>query len=88
MNDDEYQVITILGRFGEAVLSAADKYEPSIVTRYALDLASAFNKFYISSKIGCEDDNLRNFRLSVTKAVKITLTNALTLLGIQTVEEM
>ena len=78
----------MLGRFGEAVKSAAEKYEPSIVTRYALELASAFNKFYISSKISCKDENLRNFRLAITQAVKITLTNALTLLGIQTVEEM
>lgn len=86
--EDEYQVIAVLGRFGEAVKSAAEKYEPSIVTRYAFELASAFNKFYISSKISCADDNLRNFRLAITQAVKITLTNALTLLGIQTVEEM
>lgn len=88
LNEDEYQVIAELGRFGEAVAAAGERYEPSIVTRYALDLASAFNKFYISCKIGCEDKNLRNFRLAVTEAVKITLTNALTLLGIETVEEM
>ena len=88
LNEDEYQVIAELGRFGEAVAAAGERYEPSIVTGYALDLASAFNKFYISCKIGCEDKNLRNFRLAVTEAVKITLTNALTLLGIETVEEM
>lgn len=88
MCEDEYQVINLLGKFKESVTSASEKYEPSIVTRYALDLASAFNKFYISCKIACDDENLRSFRLAVTEAVKITLTNALTLLGIETVEEM
>ncbi len=88
MHPDEYEVISILGRFNGVIKSASEKYEPSLVTRYALDLATAFNKFYISCKIAVEDDNLRNFRLSIAKAVKITLTNALTLLGIETVEEM
>ncbi len=88
MNGDEYELISVLGKFKETVKNSAEKYEPSLVTRYAIDLATAFNKFYISSKIACEDVNLRNFRLTLAKAVKITLTNALTLLGIETVEEM
>ncbi len=86
--DEEYGVLEILGRFKETVALAGEKYEPSIVTRYALDLASAFNKFYMNCKIAVEDENTKNFRLSLTKAVKITLTNALTLLGIETVEQM
>ena len=88
VNDDEFAVLTELAKFKEVVKSAGEKYEPSLVTRYALDLASAFNKFYFSCKIACEDENLKNFRLSIAKAVKITLTNALNLLGIQVVEEM
>ena len=88
MHPSEYGVISHLGRFPEVVKNAGEKYEPSYVTRYALDLATAFNKFYIDCKIAVEDDNTRNFRLAITKAVKITLTNALTLLGIETVEEM
>ncbi len=88
MHPSEYAVISHLGRFPEVVKNAGEKYEPSYVTRYALDLATAFNKFYIDCKIAVEDDNTRNFRLAITKAVKITLTNALTLLGIETVEEM
>ncbi len=85
---DEYEVISELGRFKDVVKSAGDKYEPSLVTRYALDLATAFNKFYINCKIAVDDDNTRNFRLAITKAVKITLTNALTLLGIEAVDQM
>lgn len=88
MTESEYQVISELGRFSDVVKSAAEKYEPSFVTRYALDLSQAFNKFYIDCKIAVEDENVRSFRLAITKAVKITLTNALNLLGIETVEEM
>ncbi len=88
MHPSEYSVISELGRFGGVVKSAAEKYEPSLVTRYALDLATAFNKFYIDCKIATDDENIKNFRVSITKAVKITLTNALTLLGIETVEQM
>ncbi len=88
ISSDEYDVINQIGRFKSVIVNAAEKYEPSYVTRYALDLATAFNKFYINCKIAVEDDNLRNFRLSIAKAVKITLTNALTLLGIEVVEEM
>ena len=88
MNADEYQVISTLGKFEETIKAAAEKYEPSLVTRYAIDLATAFNKFYMGCKIVCDDEKVKNFRLAITKAVQITLTNALTLLGIETVEQM
>ena len=88
VNDDEYAVLSELGRFKEVIKNAGEKYEPSLITRYALDLASAFNKFYISCKIATEEHNVKNFRLTICKAVKTVLTNALKLLGIETVEQM
>ena len=88
MCDSEYAVISELGKFPEIVKSAAEKYEPSFITRYAIDLATAFNKFYIDCKIASASEDAKNFRLAITKAVKTTLTNALTLLGIETVEQM
>lgn len=88
MNEQEYAVINYLGKFKEIVKAAAEKYEPSLITRYAIDLATLFNKFYMDCKIAVPDQNVKNFRLSITNAVKITLTNALTLLGIETVEQM
>lgn len=86
--EDEYAVLSELAKFKNVVKSAAEKYEPSLITRYTLDLASAFNKFYITCRISGEEEKVKNFRLSICKSVKIVLTNALTLLGIQTVEEM
>lgn len=88
VNEEEYAVISTIGRFNETVKAAGEKYEPSLITRYALDLASAFNKFYINCKIATEREEVKNFRLSIVKGVKITLTNALSLLGIDTVEQM
>lgn len=88
VNEDEYAVISAIGRFNETVKAAGEKYEPSLITRYALDLASVFNKFYINCKIATEREEIKNFRLSIVKGVKITLTNALSLLGIDTVEQM
>lgn len=88
VNEEEYAVISAIGRFNETVKAAGEKYEPSLITRYALDLASAFNKFYINCKIATEREEIKNFRLSIVKGVKITLTNALSLLGIDTVEQM
>lgn len=88
VNEDEYAVISAIGRFNETVKAAGEKYEPSLITRYALDLASVFNKFYINCKMATECEEIKNFRLSIVKGVKITLTNALSLLGIDTVEQM
>ncbi len=88
INAEEYEVMATLGKFTDVVRSSAEKYEPSLITRYAIDLSTVFNKFYMNCKINCEDENVKNFRLKISQAVKITLTNALTLLGIETVEQM
>lgn len=88
INDDEYELVSTLAKFPSVVSNSAVNYEPSYITRYSLELATAFNKFYMDNKIGCDDEVIRSFRLKLSKAVKITLTNALTLLGIETVEQM
>lgn len=88
ITDEEYEVISLLGNFGEVVSDAGEKYEPSIVTRYAVELAKAYNKFYISCKILSSPENEKNYRLALTKAVKTVLTSAFRLLGIEIPEKM
>ena len=88
LTEEEYDVVSTLSKFGEIIQSASKNYEPSFITRYALELAGVFNKFYMNCKIACDDENAKNLRLALTKCVKITLTNALNLLGIEAVEEM
>ncbi len=84
----EYEVVKTLAAFPEAVCDAAEKYEPSIIARYAVDLAQKFNKFYFDCKILTAEPAVKGFRLQLTKAVLQTLTNALSLLGIGVPEKM
>lgn len=87
-NTEEYEVIKTLASFGEVVNEAGEKYEPSLVARYAVDLAQKFNKFYIECKILTAGEDEKNFRLALTKATLQTLENALKLLGIGVPEKM
>ena len=59
-----------------------------MITRYAVDLSEAFNKFYFDCKILGEKEEIKNFRLALTTATKTVLRNALSLLGIKTPEKM
>jgi arginyl-tRNA synthetase len=59
-----------------------------MITRYAVELSSAFNKFYFDCKILGEEESVKNYRLALTMATKIVLKNALSLLGIKTPEKM
>lgn len=87
-NAQEYEVVKAIANFGNTVLAAAENYEPSYVTRFAVDLAQKFNKFYIDCKILTEEGATRDFRLALTDATLTTLKNALKLLGIGVPEKM
>ncbi len=88
LQPQEYEVVKALAAFPDAVVDAAEKYEPSIIARYAVDLSQKFNKFYFDCKILTAEDGARNFRIALTEATKQTLTNALGLLGIGVPEKM
>ena len=88
-NDAEFTLLKALDSFPEVVQAAAKNYEPSTIARFAVDTAQKFNKFYIDCKIvQAETEELKNFRLSLTRATLTVLTNALTLLGIGVPEKM
>ncbi len=85
----EFELIKKLADFPSTLHDALEKYEPCFVARYAVDLSQLFNKFYFDCSIlNAGDDNTRNFRLALTEATLITLTNALKLLGIGVPEKM
>jgi arginyl-tRNA synthetase len=88
LSDDEYNLISELAKFPETISLSAERYEPSIITRYAVDLSEAFNKFYFDCKILGEKEEIKNFRLALTIATKTVLSSALKLLGIKTPEKM
>ncbi|MEG0371269.1 MAG: arginine--tRNA ligase [Clostridium sp.] len=87
--EEEFELIKILSRFNETLLLSVDKYEPSIITRYIIDVAKSFNKFYnCCSIINIEDSSLKMARLNLVSATTIVIKNGLSLLGIETVERM
>ena len=87
--DEESELVKVLLRFPEKVKSAIDDYEPSTVTRYALDLCAAFNRFYHECPIlTCEDADIRATRLCLVSATKNILGNALHLICVGTPEKI
>ena len=88
VNAEEFEVVKALAAFPDAVKEAADKYEPSVIARYAVDLSQKFNKFYFECKILSAEEGVRAQRLAITDATLITLKNALSLLGIGVPEKM
>lgn len=87
-NAQEFEVIKSLASFPDIVRDAAEKYEPSYIARFAVDLAQKYNKFYIDCKILAAEGEDRQFRLALTRATLQTLKNALALLGIGVPERM
>ncbi len=88
-NAQEFELIKALAEFPDTVRSAAEKYEPSFIARFCVDVAQKFNKFYFDCKIlQAETQEIREFRLSLTKATLLVLKRALTLLGIGVPEKM
>jgi len=85
---EEFELSKTLEGFSSAVKVAMEKYEPSIITRYVLQVAKDFNKFYNNCQINSAEEQLKNARLHLVKATTIVIQNALELLGIETVEEM
>ncbi len=84
----EFEVVKALAEFPDTVKEAAAKYEPSIIARYAVDLAQKYNKFYFDCKILTAEDGVKQLRLAITKAALQTLENALALLGIRAPKKM
>lgn len=77
-----------ISRFPKVILDASEKYEPSIVARFAVDVAQAFNKYYNACRINVEEEDLRNARVTLVYLTKKTIKDALLLLGIQCPEQM
>ena len=86
---EEFELCKTLEGFHKAVLGAIDKLEPSIITRYSIDVAKAFNKFYNAhSVLNVEDESLKAARLALIKAAAQVIKNSLSLIAVDVVEEM
>ncbi len=88
VTDAEFEVASLLAAFPETVRNAAEKREPSFVTRFAVDLAQAYNKFYFECKILDAEPAIKAMRLALTKATHTVIKTALALLGIEAPQRM
>ena len=88
VGDAEFELVKLLAEFPAAVLQAAERYEPSIISRFCLDAAKLYNKFYLDCKILQAEGEVRAFRLSLTQAALSVLKTGLGLLGIGVPEKM
>ncbi|MBQ8081196.1 MAG: arginine--tRNA ligase [Clostridia bacterium] len=88
-NDEAQQLLLLLSRFPAAVADAADKYEPSIVTRAVTEIAKAYNKFYYEHRVLDENDPAgTRARLDLTQATRAVIKTGLYLIGIEAPERM
>lgn len=87
-DDVSMALLKEISRYPQVVKDAADKLEPFVVSRYAVALAQAFNKFYHDCQINVEEENIKYTRANIVIIVKSILKDALSLLGIQCPEQM
>ena len=87
-DEESMALLKEISRFPKVIADAADKYEPSIVARFAVDVAQSFNKFYNANRINVEDEAVKNARLSLVYITKKTIKDAMALLGIECPEQM
>lgn len=88
VSDEAYTIIKEVLNFDEILNKAASENEPSIITRYVLDLAKLVNKFYQHNNILKNNEKEMKFNLSVIYFVRNVLKNGLDILGIKTPDEM
>ncbi len=89
LSELEVELAKTLSIFPERVNSAIADYEPSVITRYILDLCAAFNRFYHEcSIVNCEDTSLRESRIALTRATNQILKTALHLICLQSPEKI
>lgn len=87
-DEEARALLALLGRFPEVVEEAADKYEPSMITRYVTQLAGAYNKYYYEHRILDEDAAASAARVRMTQAVRDVIRRGLYLIGIEAPERM
>ena len=89
LDDAEAQdIVRLLEQFPKLVKEAAQRNEPSIITRYTVDLAQAYNKFYYEHRILDCEPATSAARIAITKAVRDVIGTGLTLIGVEPTEKM
>jgi arginyl-tRNA synthetase len=87
--EEEKELVKVLALFPETVSDAIAQYEPSLITRYILDLCATFNRFYHNCQIlTAEDESVRLQRVKLTSSVKGVLGKSLELICMKKTEKI
>ena len=87
-DESSVELLKEINRFEDVIKEASERYEPSVIARYAVDLAQAFNRFYTENRIVVPEENVKQARCVVTSITRKILKDSLDLLGIGCVEKM
>lgn len=87
-DESSISLLKELERFPEVVKVAADRLEPSVISRYVMSVAQSFNRFYHENQCNVEDQKLKEARVKLVIIAKQVIKDALELLGIQCPEQM
>ena len=87
--EEEKELVKVLALFPDSVSEAIAQYEPSLITRYILDLCAAFNRFYHNCQIlSCEDEGIKLQRIKLTACVRQVLGRSLELICMKKTEKI
>ena len=84
---ESWEIIKLIQNFSTVVERAGDKFDPSLIAKYAINLAQAFNKYYAHTRI-LDESPERDSRLALAYATGVVLKEALRLLGVKAPEKM
>ena len=84
---ESWEIIKLIQNFPAAIKRAADNFEPSIIAKFAISLAQAFNKYYAHNRILGQSPE-RDSRLALSYTTALVLKEALRLLGVDAPDEM
>lgn len=88
LGDSGWELLKLLTKFPEQLQRGIRYNEPSVLARYALDVAQSFNQFYNKERIVTDEVSTRSARLQLTRLAGLSLTRTLHLLGLQTPDRM
>lgn len=85
---EERELIRHLSSLEDEIVAAAKAYDPARITRYLLELATLFHKFYNACRVNVEDEDLRAARIHLCLSTKLVLKNTLTMLKVSVPDKM
>ena len=85
---EEFALVTEIAKFPGEIEESVKTYDPSRITKYAIEVATMFHKFYNACRCRCEDEDRMYARMALAAATKVVIKNVLTMLQVSVPESM